>query len=208
MGIYIFTASKLFKYLELDNNDPKSEKDFGKNVLPSMLAAGEKMYSYRFDGYWKDVGTISSLWEANMDLLGVVPRFELSDRDRVIHSRSPLAPPAYIQGEVINSLIATGSDIEGKIVNSVIGTNCVIEEGAEVIDSVLMGNITVKSGAKINYSIIDEEVIIGEKAVIGAPIAEAVKTESKTNGITVLGRAISVKKNGKVAAGEIVDKNV
>ena len=208
MGIYIFTASKLFKYLELDNNDPKSEKDFGKNVLPSMLAAGEKMYSYRFDGYCKDVGTISSLWEANMDLLGVVPRFELSDRDRVIHSRSPLAPPAYIQGEVINSLIATGSDIEGKIVNSVIGTNCVIEEGAEVIDSVLMGNITVKSGAKINYSIIDEEVIIGEKAVIGAPIAEAVKTESKTNGITVLGRAISVKKNGKVAAGEIVDKNV
>lgn len=208
MGIYIFTASKLFKYLELDNNDPKSEKDFGKNVLPSMLAAGEKMYSYRFDGYWKDVGTISSLWEANMDLLGVVPRFELSDRDRVIHSRSPLAPPAYIQGEVINSLIATGSDIEGKIVNSVIGTNCVIEEGAEVIDSVLMGNITVKSGAKINYSIIDEEVIIGEKAVIGAPIAEAVKTESKTNGITVLGRAISVKKNGQVAAGEIVDKNV
>ncbi len=208
MGIYIFTASKLFKYLELDNNDPKSEKDFGKNVLPSMLAAGEKMYSYRFDGYWKDVGTISSLWEANMDLLGVVPRFELSDRDRVMHSRSPLAPPAYIQGEVINSLIATGSDIEGKIVNSVIGTNCVIEEGAEVIDSVLMGNITVKSGAKINYSIIDEDVIIGEKAVIGAPIAEAVKTESKTNGITVLGRAISVKKNGKVAAGEIVDKNV
>ncbi len=208
MGIYIFTASKLFKYLELDNKDPKSEKDFGKNVLPAMLAAGEKMYSYRFEGYWKDVGTISSLWEANMDLLGVVPNFELSDRDRVIHSRSPLAPPAYIQGEVINSLVATGGEIEGKIINSVIGTNCVIEEGAEVIDSVLMGNITVKSGAKINYSIIDEDVVIGEKAIIGAPIAEAVKAESKTNGITVLGRAITVKKNGKVSAGEIVDKDV
>ena len=208
MGIYIFTASKLFKYLELDNKDPNSEKDFGKNVLPAMLNAGEKMYSYRFEGYWKDVGTISSLWEANMDLLGVVPNFELNDRDRVIHSRSPLAPPAYVQGEVVNSIVATGGEIEGKIVNSVIGTNCVIEEGAEVVDSVLMGNITVKAGAKINYAIIDEEVVIGEKAVIGAPIAEAQKVESKTNGITVLGRGITVKKNGKVPAGEIVDKDV
>ncbi len=208
MGIYIFTASKLFKYLELDNVDPKSEKDFGKNVLPSMLAAGEKMFSYRFDGYWKDVGTISSLWEANMDLLGVVPNFELSDRERVIHSRSPLAPPAYIEGEIINSLIATGSEIEGKIVNSVIGTNCIIEKGAEVVDSVLMGNTVVKTGAKINYAIIDEEVTIGEKAVIGAPIAEGLKVGGKTAGIAVLGRGVCVGKNGKVPAGEIVDKNV
>lgn len=208
MGIYIFTASKLFKYLELDNVDPKSEKDFGKNVLPSMLAAGEKMFSYRFEGYWKDVGTISSLWEANMDLLGVVPNFELADRERVIHSRSPLAPPAYIEGEIINSLIATGSEIEGKIVNSVIGTNCIIEKGAEVVDSVLMGNTVVKTGAKINYAIIDEEVTIGEKAVIGAPIAEGLKVGGKTAGIAVLGRGVCVGKNGKVPAGEIVDKNV
>ena len=208
MGIYIFTASKLFKYLELDNADPKSEKDFGKNVLPAMLAAGEKMVSYRFEGYWKDVGTISSLWEANMDLLGVVPNFELSDRERVIHSRSPLAPPAYIEGEIINSLIATGSEIEGKIVNSVVGTNCIIEKGAEVVDSVLMGNTVVKTGAKINYAIIDEEVTIGEKAVIGAPIAEGLKVGGKTAGIAVLGRGVCVGKNGKVPAGEIVDKNV
>lgn len=208
MGIYIFTAEKLFKYLELDNQDPNSEKDFGKNVLPAMLKAGEKMYSYRFEGYWKDVGTISSLWEANMDLLGVVPKFELSENDRVIHSRSPLAPPAFIEGEVINSIIATGGEIEGKIVNSVIGTNCVIEKGAEVIDSVLMGNTVVKAGAKVNYAIIDEEVVIGEKAVIGAPIDEAQKVEGKTSGITVLGRGVNVSKNAKVSAGEIVDKNV
>ena len=208
MGIYIFTASKLFKYLELDNQDPKSENDFGKNVLPAMLKSGEKMYTYRFEGYWKDVGTISSLWEANMDLLGVVPNFELADRERVIHSRSPLAPPAYIQGEVINSLVATGGEIEGKVVNSVIGTNCIIEEGAEVIDSVLMGNITVKSGAKINYSIIDEEVTINENAMVGAPIPEALKVESNTSGIAVLGRGITVRKNGKVPAGVIADKNV
>ena len=208
MGIYIFTAEKLYKYLELDNGDPSSEKDFGKNVLPAMLKAGEKMYSYRFDGYWKDVGTISSLWEANMDLLGVVPNFELQDRERVIHSRSPLAPPAYIQGEVINSLVATGGEIEGKVVNSVIGTNCVIEAGAEVIDSVLMGNITVKSGAKVKYAIIDEDAVIGEKAQIGAPMEEALKLGGKTSGITVLGRGVTVKKNGKIPAGEIADKDV
>ena len=208
MGIYIFTAEKLFKYLELDNQSPNSENDFGKNVLPAMLKAGEKMYSYRFEGYWKDVGTISSLWEANMDLLGVVPNFELSENDRVIHSRSPLAPPAFIEGEVINSIVATGGEIEGKIVNSVIGTNCVIEKGAEVVDCVLMGNTVVKAGAKVNYAISDEDVVIGEKAVIGAPIAEAEKTESKTSGITVLGRGVNVSKNAKVPAGEIVDKNV
>ncbi len=208
MGIYIFTASKLFKYLELDEADPASEKDFGKNVLPAMLKAGEKMFSYRFEGYWKDVGTISSLLEANMDLLGVVPNFELRDENRVIHSRSPLAPPAFVEGEVLNSIIATGCEIEGKIVNSVIGTNCVIEKGAEVNDCVLMGDIVVKKGAKLNYAIIDEEVTICENAVIGSVKSEACKVEGKTNGITVLGRGITVGKNAKVAAGDIVDKNV
>lgn len=208
MGIYIFTASKLFKYLELDEADPKSEKDFGKNVLPAMLNAGEKMYSYRFEGYWKDVGTITSLWEANMDLLGTAPNFELRDSERVIHSRSPLAPPAFVEGEVVNSIIATGGDIEGKVVNSVIGTNCVIEKGAEVVDSVLMGKVVVKAGAKVNYSIIDEEVTIGENAVVGAPMQEALKVESKTGGIAVIGRGVTVKNKGKVPAGEIADKNV
>lgn len=208
MGIYIFTASKLFKYLEEDDKDPKSEKDFGKNILPNMLNKGERMYSYRFEGYWKDVGTISSLWEANMDLLGVVPNFELSDREHEIHSRSPLAPPAFVEGEIVNSIVATGCEAEGRIVNSVIGTDCVIEKGAEVCDSVLMGNITVRAGAKINYAIIDEDVTIGEKAIVGAPIAEARKVTGKTNGITVLGRGINVKKNGKISAGEIVDKDV
>ena len=208
MGIYIFTASKLFKYLEEDDKDPNSEKDFGKNILPNMLNKGERMYSYRFEGYWKDVGTISSLWEANMDLLGVVPNFELSDREHEIHSRSPLAPPAFVEGEIVNSIVATGCEAEGRIVNSVIGTDCVIEKGAEVCDSVLMGNITVRAGAKINYAIIDEDVTIGEKAIVGAPITEAKKVTGKTNGITVLGRVINVKKNGKISAGEIVDKDV
>ena len=208
MGIYIFTASKLFKYLELDEQDPNSEKDFGKNVLPAMLNAGEKMMSYKFEGYWKDVGTITSLMEANMDLLGTVPNFELNDGVNVIHSRSPLAPPAYVEGAVSNSLIANGCEIEGTVINSVIGTNCVVEKGAEVKDSVLMGDIVVKAGAKVNYSIIDEEVTIGEKAVVGETKDSACKIEGKTSGITVLGRGVSVSANGKVAAGEIVDKSL
>lgn len=208
MGIYIFTASKLFKYLELDEKDLKSEKDFGKNVLPAMLNAGEKMYSYRFEGYWKDVGTISSLWEANMDLLGAVPKFDLRDTERVIHSRSPLAPPAYVQGDVINSMIANGCDVEGTVINSVIGTNCVIEKGAEVKDSVLMGNTIVKAGAKVNYSIIDEDVTVGKKAKVGDVIEKASKIEGKTNGITVLGRGLTVSDGKAVPAGEIIDKNV
>lgn len=208
MGIYIFTASKLFKYLELDEKDPNSEKDFGKNVLPAMLNAGEKMYSYRFEGYWKDVGTITSLLEANMDLLGAVPNFDIRDSDRIIHSRSPLAPPAYVAGEVVNSMIANGCDVEGTIINSVIGTNCVIEKGAVVKDSVLMGNIVVKAGASVNYAIVDEEVSIGAKAVVGAEKQEAQKVEGKTNGITVIGRGVAVSDGGTVAAGDIVDKNV
>ncbi len=208
MGIYIFTASKLYKYLELDEKDPKSEKDFGKNVLPAMLNAGEKMYSYRFEGYWKDVGTISSLWEANMDLLGDAPKFDLRDTQRVIHSRSPLAPPAYVEGEVINSMIANGCEIEGTVINSVIGTNCVIEKGATVKDCVLMGNTVVKSGAKVNYSIIDEEVTIGKKTTVGDVIEKASKLEGKTSGIAVLGRGITVSDGASVPAGEIIDKNV
>jgi glucose-1-phosphate adenylyltransferase len=208
MGIYIFTASKLYKYLEMDEKDANSENDFGKNILPAMLNAGEKMYSYRFKGYWKDVGTISSLLEANMDLLGATPNFELRDSDRVIHSRSPLAPPAYVEGTVVNSLVANGCEIEGTVINSVIGTDCIIEEGAEVKDSVLMGNIVVKAGAKVNYAIIDEEVTIGNNAVVGAEKAQACKVEGKTSGITVLGRAISVCDGGTITAGEIVDKNV
>lgn len=208
MGIYIFTADKLYKYLELDEEDSTSEKDFGKNVLPNMLTAGEKMFSYRFDGYWKDVGTINSLMEANMDLLGPVPNFDIGDTDHVIYSRSPLSPPAYIEGEVLNSLVANGSEIEGKIINSIIGTNCIIEKGALVQDSVLMGNTIVKSGATINYSIIDEEVTIGTNAIIGAAKSEACKLSGKTSGIAVLGRGISVRDGGNVDAGEIIDKSV
>ena len=202
MGIYIFTASKLFKYLTEDDANPNSSKDFGKDVLPAMLNAGEKMFSYRFSGYWKDVGTISSLWEANMDLLGEEPAFDVSDPDWKIHSRNPLAPPEYIgdQAHVNNSLISLGCEVEGTVVNSVLSSNVVVEEGAEVVDSVLMAGSVVKSGAKVVYSIVDEHTVIESGAAVG-------EDKEKGTGIAVLGRNITIGSGAKVAGGQILDKD-
>ena len=203
MGVYIFTAEKMYKYLEEDDDDPESSKDFGKNILPKMLNAGEKMFAYRFEGYWKDVGTISSLWEANMDLLGEDPAFDVADPAWKIHSRNPLAPPEYIgEGAAVqNSMVALGCEIYGEVENSVLSSNVVVEKGAVVKDSVIMSGTTVRAGAKIDYSIIDEDVVVGEDAVIGVDKSEA-------KGIAVLGRNIEVGKGAVVSAGAIIDKNI
>ncbi len=203
MGVYIFTAEKMYKYLEEDDDDPESSKDFGKNILPKMLNAGEKMFAYRFEGYWKDVGTIFSLWEANMDLLGEDPAFDVADPAWKIHSRNPLAPPEYIgEGAAVqNSMVALGCEIYGEVENSVLSSNVVVEKGAVVKDSVIMSGTTVRAGAKIDYSIIDEDVVVGEDAVIGADKSEA-------KGIAVLGRNIEVGKGAVVSAGAIIDKNI
>ncbi len=200
MGIYIFTAEKLFKYLEEDDANPSSSKDFGKDVLPAMLNAGERMFSYRFKGYWKDVGTISSLWESNMDLLGEDPAFDVGDSDWKIHSRNPLAPPEHIgdDAQVSNSMIALGCEVDGTVVNSVLASNVVVEEGAVVEDSVIMAGTVVKKGAKVCYSIIDENVVVEEGAAVGEP-------KEAGNGIAVLGRNITVA--GNVAGGKIIDKD-
>ena len=203
MGVYIFTAEKMYKYLEEDDENPESSKDFGKNVLPAMLNAGERMFAYRFDGYWKDVGTISSLWEANMDLLGENPAFDVSDTAWKIHSRNPLAPPEY-QGEkaiVTNSMLALGSEIYGTVENSVLSSNVIVEEGAVVKDSVIMSGTVIKAGATVNYAIIDEDVTVDEGAVIG-------EDKSEAKGIAVLGRKVRVGKKARVMAGSIVDKNI
>lgn len=202
MGIYIFTAKKLYQYLEADEADPDSSKDFGKDVLPAMLNAGEKMQSYIFKGYWKDVGTISSLWESNMDLLGVKPAFDVSDPDWKIHSRNPLAPPEYLgdHAKVTNSLIALGCEIEGTVENSVLATGVIVEEGATVTDSVIMAGTVVKKGARVTYSIIDENVVIDDGATVG-------EDKEKNAGIAVLGRDLTVSAGVKVAGGQIIDKD-
>ncbi len=199
MGIYIFNAKKLYSYLEEDEIREGSNNDFGKNILPAMLEAGEKMFAYVFHGYWKDVGTIDSLYEANMDLLGVSPVFDISDEDWKIHSKNPIAPPHYIgeSGDVTGSIIALGCEIEGKVVNSILSANVTVEEGAIVSNSVIFSGAVIKSGAKIYNSIIDENVTIGENATVGAL--------KKPRKITVLGRGLTVGEGEVIESGKIVE---
>ena len=203
MGIYIFNAQKLFRYLEADDANPNSSKDFGKDVLPAMLNAGEKMYSYCFEGYWKDVGTIASLWEANMDLLGDSPEFDIGDKSWKIHSRNPLAPPEHIgeTGIVKNAMIALGCEINGVVENSILGSNVIVEEGATVKDAVVLANSVIKAGATVTYSIIDENVTVGENAVIGVE-------KDPTAEIVVLGRGITVANGAKVTQGQNHEKDI
>ena len=169
MGIYVFNWKKLRHYLTEDEKNRKSQNDFGKNVLPAMLAAGERMFAYRFEGYWKDVGTIESLWEANMDLLDPNVPLDLSDTEWRIYSRNPGLPPHYIAdgASVQNSMISEGGNIYGNVDFSVIFSGVTIEEGAEIRDSIIMPGACVRRGAKVQYAILAENVEVGENAVIG-----------------------------------------
>ena len=203
MGIYIFSAKKLEKYLIEDSQNPKSSNDFGKDVLPKMLADGQKMMAYVFDGYWKDVGTVDSLYEANMDLLGDNPRFDVTDSAWKIQSRSPLAPPHYVGdgAKTFNSIIMSGCEIYGEVENSVLASNVIVKKGAVVKNSIIMGDVVIEEGALVDYSIIDESTVVGKNAKIGQP-----KEDNK--GITLLGRSIVVGDNAVVKGGEIVDKDI
>lgn len=199
MGIYVFNADKLYKYLEEDERDEKSQKDFGKNVLPKMLADGCNMNAYVFSGYWKDVGAINSLYEANMDLLGDKPEFDITDQSWTIHSRNPIAPPHYIgeNGRVAGSIVALGCEIYGSVENSVLSANVVVEEGAEVKNSVIFSGSVIKKGAKAINCIIDENVVVGENAEVGG--------ENEPASITVLGRQVRIKEGEKVECGKMVE---
>ena len=203
MGIYVFTAEKLYSYLEKDAKKPDSENDFGKNVLPDMLTSGEKMTAYVFDGYWKDVGTIDSLYEANMDLLGDVPKIDVTDKKWKIQSRNPLMQPQYLGkgSKVINSIVMSGSEIWGEVDNSVLSSGVIVKKGAKVKDSIIMANTVIEEGAIVNYSIIDENTEIGPKAEIGERKSDSVK-------IALLGRNIKVEAGAVVPQGAIVDKDV
>lgn len=203
MGIYVFSADKLYKYLEEDESDKSSSKDFGKDVLPKMLAAGEKMVAYTFDGYWKDVGTINSLFESNMDLLGDSPNFDLSDASWRIRSRSPIAPPHYIaeSGRVVNSIVASGCEIEGTVENSILSNDVIIKKGAVVKNSVIFSESIIDENATVDYSIIDEKVKVSRNAKIGSGRYDELK-------IAVLGRDITVSEGAIVDAGNIIDESI
>ena len=202
MGIYIFKAEKLYKYLEEDEKLENTKNDFGGDVLPRMLSLGEKMMAYEFEGYWKDVGTISSLYDANMDLLGDSPNLDIDDKMWVIRSRNAIAPPHYIgkNARVVNSGIIAGCEIEGTVENSVFSHNVIVEEGAVVKNSVIFSGTTIKKGAVVENSIIDENVTIGENAKVGKLNDEKL--------ISVIGRDVVVSKGAVVNAGDIIDKNV
>ena len=171
MGIYIFTYKKLREYLIADEADPNSSNDFGKNIIPNMLNAGEKMMVYRFDGYWKDVGTIDSLWDANMDMLSSNNGIDLYDTTWPIYARTPIKPPA-MTGEkavVSHSLVTGGCKVDGTVENSVLFHSVTVEEGANVQYSILMPGTVVKAGANVQYAIVAEDAVIEAGATVGAP---------------------------------------
>lgn len=174
MGIYIFNKKKLFEYLTEDAKNEDSANDFGKNIIPAMLAAGEPMYAYPFEGYWKDVGTISSLWEANMDLLGDKPALNLNDDSWRIYARHSAETPQFIGAEAVveNSSVTEGCEIYGTVINSVLGSDVFVEAGAVVRDSVVMDGVHVCAGATVDYAIVDEKSVICEGAKVGVPKSE------------------------------------
>ena len=166
MGIYIFNWSALREHLEQDNQNLASVHDFGKNIIPGMLAAGLKMMAYRFRGYWKDVGTLDSYWEANMDLLH---NPTLGQADWPLLTRGRNRPPHHIapQGRVRESLMASGCQVAGLVEHSILASGVIVEEGAIVRNSVVMADVVVKRGAIVEYAILDERAVIAENAVVG-----------------------------------------
>jgi len=198
MGIYIFNKKELFEYLERDENDPESSKDFGKNIIPAMLANGEKLYAYEFEGYWKDVGTIKSLWEANMDLLGENPTFDLGDNSWRIRSRTSALAPQFIGNDAVieNSIITEGCEIYGTVINSVLSAGVKVEKDAVVKDSVIMSGSVIKSGSHVNYSIIDENVTISENCTVGGD-------KKKVKGVAVAGANLVLPEGTVIEEGKI-----
>ena len=200
MGIYMFNYKKLKQYLIEDENTEGSANDFGKNIIPNMLAAGEKMYAYPFAGYWKDVGTISSLWEANMDLLGETPVFNLHDRAWRIFSRTSAQPAQFIGEHAItdNAIISEGSEIYGTVKDSVLFNGVTVEAGATVQNSVLMGGVTVKAGATVNNVIIAENTTVGAGATVG-------DGSKPGDNITILGSDLTVPAGMQIDGGLLVN---
>lgn len=201
MGIYIFDRKILEEYLKKDEKDSDSSNDFGKNVIPAMLKDNLDMYAYNFSGYWKDVGTIDSFWEANMDLLGNTPALNLYDRSWRIFSRTYAMPAQFIgnNARIINSMVTEGCEIEGKVENSIISSGVIIEKDAVVRNSVLMSGCRICSGAVIEYSIIDSDTIVGEQSRIG-------KERLEGKGITVLGNGLNIDKMTIIGGGERINK--
>ena len=201
MGIYVFKWSVLKAFLEADEADRTSENDFGKNVIPAILNAGHKLFAYRFEGYWKDVGTISSLWEANMDLLGKHPAFDIyGTAGHKIYARNQAMPSSYIakSAEIRESFVAEGCNIEGCITHSIISTGCTVGKGVEITDSVIMPDVTIENGAVVRSAIIAE----GCHIKAGARVGDYVEGEERK--ISVIGKDKTIAEGTVIDAGAIV----
>ena len=202
MGIYCFTWKVLREALIADEADPNSSKDFGKNIIPNLLNDGHKMMAYQFDGYWKDVGTIASLWEANMELLGKNPEFQLRGGKReTIYARNDAHPAAYIDDDakIVDSLVAEGSSVYGTVKHSVVSVGCYIGEGALVEDSVVMPGVVIEANAIVRHAILGEDAKVGKGAVVGGAFAAGEKKE-----ISVVAKDAVVEANTVVLPGEML----
>ena len=199
MGIYVFSRKVLEKYLIEDENDPDSVNDFGKNVIPKMLSDGCSMYAYPFEGYWKDVGTVSSLWEANMDLLGENPKFPINDSSWRIFSRNEPLPPHYISStsDISNSFITEGCVIEGEVSNSILFSGVKVERGAVIRDSVIMSNVTVAKGAVVQYSIIDSGCTVCAGSIVG-------RSKDECSEVTVVGADNIIASGEDIPGGSMI----
>lgn len=208
MGVYVFSWKKLKKYLVEDEANPNSSNDFGHDLIPAMHNNGERLFAYQFDGYWKDVGTIDSLWDANLDLLNPKVDLDLDDDSWKIYSRSPAAAPHYIGSEakVENSMITEGCEIDGEIDYSVLFANVTVEEGAEVTYSIVMPGTVVKKGAKVRYSIVAENAVIDEGARVGEKPENM--ADIKDWGVTVIGSGVHIGKGAKVEPKVMADSDV
>ncbi len=209
MGIYIFNYEILKQYLTEDEQNPESSNDFGKNIIPRMLSDGQKMMSYRFEGYWKDVGTVQSLWEANMDLIDTPPKFEIYDDRWSIYSRNTASAPQYVgnNAKITDSTITQGCTIHGSVSHSVIFSNVQVGEGTEVSDSVIMPDAKIGAGAVI------KKAVIGAGATIcdGAKIGVSIDSESKyisgmcTDGLVLIEGGAVIAEGADIPQGSMVE---
>lgn len=209
MGIYIFDYAVLKKYLEDDERNPESSNDFGKNIIPEMLKNGEKMVSYRFEGYWKDVGTVHSLWEANMDLIDTPPAFDINEGGWSIYSRNVAMAPQYVgQGvRVKNSSITQGCNIYGDIEHSVLFSHVSVGEGSKVTDSVVMPDVKIGKNVTINKAVIGSGAVIEDGAVIGVSEDENCPYISPmcTHGLVLIEGGAVIKKGADIPKGSMIE---
>ena len=201
----MFTWSKLRQYLIDDEADPNSSNDFGKNIIPNMLAAGEKMMAYRFQGYWKDVGTINSLWDANMDMLAPRSSIDLYDPSWPIYARTPIKPP-HVTGpdaKISHSLVTGGCQVDGTVENSLLFHSVTVEQGADVQYSILMPGAVVKAGAKVSYAIVAENAVVESEAVVGSA-----PDDSPEWGIAVVASGVTVGEKAVVSPSAMIREDV